>query len=176
MKKALTILLAAAFAGVSMGADDTGCGVSETPKVEKQGGGAAKTAGVGDRLTLKGTTYRVTDAYPASTLGETEYDQVTASGGFIVVKLTLTNRKDEPATILIDNIRVIGGNGKNYSVSDDAILAAGDDQLLLLDEIQPDVTERGTLVYDVPKKAINGARLQVKDLFSDSTGQIRLGL
>ncbi len=93
----------------------------------------------------------------------------------MVVKLSLTNRKSEPATILEDNLRLIGGNGKNYSTSDDAILAL-DDQSFLLEEIQPDNTETGSLVFDVPKAAVQGSKLQVEDLFSDSKAQIRLGL
>jgi hypothetical protein len=87
----------------------------------------------------------------------------------------LTNQKDEPKTILEDNIRLIGGNRKNYSVSDDALLAL-DDQLAILDEIQPDVTEKGSLVYDVPQRAVSGSQLQVEDLYSEQRGRIDLGL
>ena len=165
------ILISLMLALPLMGADNSGCGETEEPKVE----GGGKTARVGQRLTLKGTSYRVTSVRTAQTIGDGPYTQEKANGRFVVVKLTLTNRKDEPATILEDNIRLIGGNGKNYSTSDDAIFALGG-ETFILEEIQPDVSERGTLVYDIPKKAVSGARLQVEDLFSDSKGQIRLGL
>jgi Domain of unknown function (DUF4352) len=140
------------------------------------GNGKPKTASVGDPLTLKGTTYRVNSVRTTKTVGEQTYGTgAKANGRFVIVKLSLTNRKNEPATILEDNIRLIGGNGKNYSVSDDALLAL-DDQLNILDEIQPDVTEKGSLVYDVPRGAVSGATLQVQDLFSDAKGRVRLGL
>jgi hypothetical protein len=103
------------------------------------------------------------------------YTGVTANGEFIVVDLQLTNEEDEPATILEDNIRVIGGNGSSYSTSDEALFAFPE-QTFLLEEIQPEVTESGKLVYDLPPAAVRGAKLQVEDLFSGSTGQIDLGL
>ncbi len=150
------------------------------PEVEKGGGGdggsdGVKTASVGDRLTLKGTTYEVTSAKTARTVGDDEFTRARANGEFIVVKLKLTNRKDEPATISESAIKVIGGNDKSYTTSSDALLAF-DDQTFILEEIQPDVTKSATLVYDVPETAVDGAQLQVEDLFSDAKGRIRLGL
>lgn len=177
MRRRLYFVLATlAFAGLAMGQDD-GCSdfEEEEPQVEQEGGGSAEVASVGDRMTLKGTTYQVKDATTAKVLGESEFDRVTAGGRFVIVSMCLTNRKDEPATILDDNMRPIGGNGKNYSTSDDALFALAD-QSFLLEEIQPDVRECGKLVYDVPRRAVSGSKLEVTDLFSDSKGQIRLGI
>lgn len=175
-RKILIVVAMLLFAFPLMGADDS-CS-EEEPTVEKQGDGGSKsvgaTAGVGDKLTLKGTTYRVTDVKTAKKIGN-EYTGATANGTFIVVDLQLTNEEDEPATIIEDNIRIIGGNGSSYSTSDDAILVYPE-QTLLLEEIQPGVTESGKLVYDLPPEAVKGAKLQVEDLFSGSTGDIKLGL
>lgn len=174
-RKVLIVVVALLFAFPLMGADNS-CSEEEAT-VEKQGS-AEKSVGtvarVGDKLTLKGTTYRVTDAETAERVGN-QYTGATANGRFIVVDIELTNEEDEPATILEDNIRVIGGNGSSYSTSDEAIFAFPD-QTILLEEIQPGVTESGKLVYDLPPAAVKGSRLQVEDLFSGSTGQIDLGL
>lgn len=116
----------------------------------------------------------MTDVKTAKEIGD-QYTGATANGTFIVVDLQLTNEEDEPATIIEDNIRIIGGNGSSYSTSDDAILVYPD-QTILLEEIQPGVTESGKLVYDLPPGAVKGARLKVEDLFSGSTGEIKLGL
>ncbi len=167
-----------ALAGITMGQEE-GCDTStEEPSVEsgkKGGGGSSKVAGVGDKMTLKGTAYQVTGVQKAKVLGETEFDRVKANGQFVIVRMTLTNKEDEPATILEDNIRLVGGNGKNYSTSDDALFAFPD-QSFLLEEIQPDNSEKGVLVYDLPANAVSGAKIEVTDLFSDSKGQIDLGL
>jgi len=124
-------------------------------------------------VTLKGTTYKVTKVRTAGAVGES-FTRTQANGQFVLVNISLTNRKDEPATILSENLKLIGGNGKQYTTSDDALLSV--DKPLLLEEIQPDNTEKGTLVYDLPGKAVKGATLRVEDLFSDSTAEIELGL
>jgi hypothetical protein len=46
----------------------------------------------------------------------------------------------------------------------------------MLQEIQPDNAAKGALAYDLPKKAVKGAKLRVSDLFSDSKADIDLGL
>jgi hypothetical protein len=175
-RRSYFVLAVLAFAGLTMGQDD-GCSEfeEEEPEVEKEGGGSAEVASVGDKMTLKGTTYRVTKVGTAQVLGESEFDRVKANGRFVIVSVCLTNRKNEPATILDDNMRLIAGNDKNYSTSDDALFTLAD-QSFLLEEIQPDVRECGKLVYDVPKRVVSGSKLEVTDLFSDSKGQIRLGL
>lgn len=167
-----------------VGADDS-CGTEEEePTVERQGtgqggpnGGASEVgaiANVGDKLSLKGTTYQVTKVETASSVGD-QYTGAQANGVFVIVDLKLTNEKDEPATIFEDNLRLIDAKGNSYSTSDDALLAFAN-QTFLLEEIQPGLTESGKLVYDVPENALKGAKLQVRDLFSDSTGEIKLGL
>ena len=97
------------------------------------------------------------------------------TGVFVVVELTLTNEKDEPATILEDNVRLLGGNGKEYTTDLDAALAF-DNPLVIAEEIQPDLSKDVVAVYDVPKRAVKGAKLLVKDFWTDSTGEIDLGL
>jgi uncharacterized protein DUF4352 len=155
-----------------------GCGeefATEDATVESASGGAAKgkTAAIGDKVTLKGTTYQITKVSRAKSVGDS-FMETEANGTFVLVKIRLTNRKDEPATIMSENLKLVGGNGKQYTTSDDALLAV--DKPLLLEEIQPDNTEKGTLVYDLPTKAVKGATLRVEDLFSDSAAQIDLGL
>ena len=171
-------LLALGALGALLIAVVAGCGeefATEQASV-KDGSGAAvkgKVAGVGDKVTLKGTTYKVTKVRTAASVGDS-FMKTDANGQFVLVNVSLTNRKDEPATIMSQNLKLIGGNGKQYTTSDDALLSV--DKPLLLEEIQPDNTEKGVLVYDLPRKAVKGANLRVEDLFSDSTAKIKLGL
>lgn len=177
-RRLLLVVALLLLAGLSMG-QDSGCDTStEEPEVEggKKGkGGKGKVASVGEKLRLKGTQYQVTSVKTASTVGDPSIGGERANGVFIIAKLRLTNLKNEPATIDSENLPLIGGNGKRYTTSDDAAFAVGGGDIFL-EEIQPDNTERGTLIYDVPKRALSGAKIQVEDLFSDSKGQIRLGL
>jgi hypothetical protein len=171
MRRPAVLVCALMLSGVLAGCS----AAEETASVEGTDSAATgKPAGVGDKVTLKGTTYKVTRASSAKSIGDNQFTRTKANGQFVVVKLTLTNRKDEPATILESNLKLVGGNGKTYSTSTDALLAV--DDAFILEEIQPDVSQRGTLVYDIPKKAVAGAVLRAEDLFSDSVAEITLGL
>lgn len=64
---------------------------------------------------------------------------------------------------------------KEYTTDFDAAIAF-DNPLLLAEEIQPDLAKKVVAVYDVPKKAVEGAQLLVKDFWTDSAGEIDLGL
>lgn len=177
MSRRLIGLTALAVAAVfALGAEEDGCSEfeEEKPTVQKQGGGKGEVAKVGDKLTLKGTTYQVTSATTAQTVGD-QYVGETASGVFVLIDLNLTNRKKEPATITEANISLIGGNGSTYSQDTEASFSL-ENPLVLLTEIQPGVTQEGQLIYDIPKKALKGAKLRVEDFFSTSSGEIRLGL
>jgi hypothetical protein len=176
MRKSLRYLLTGAAAAVLL--VFAGCAEefqTEDATVETSSGGAAKgkVANVGDKVTLKGTTYKVTKVRTAKSVGG-EFLKETANGKFVIVTVMLTNRKDEPATIMSDNLKLVGGNGKKYTTSDDALFAV--DDALVFEEIQPDNTEKGQLVYDLPVKAVGGATMRVEDLWSDSKAEINLGL
>ncbi len=136
--------------------------------------GGQDTVGLNEDLFLTGTTYKVTSVRTAKALGD-GYTRVEANGTFLVLNVSLTNGKNKPATILSNALQVIGNNGSSYSTSDDAWLAVSD-QLILLEEIQPGLTESGTLVYDLPSDAVAGAQLEVRDLFSSAKGRVKLGL
>lgn len=167
------IVLIVAIVALSGGGDED---ATVTPGNGSENGEATdegKTAAVGDTVELKGTAYKVTRVRTAQEVGG-EFNKAQADGRFVIVDLTLTNLKDEPATILGDAVRLVGGNGKEYTTDDDAIFAV--DNPLILQEIQPDLSQKVVAVYDIPPGAVSGAKLQVKDLFSDSRGEIDLGL
>jgi len=105
------LLIAGCAAIIGLAGSGSGGGESQVEEGGSGGGGGSgkpKAADVGDKLTLKGTTYQVTSAKSASTVGDDEFTKTKANGEFIVVKLKLTNRKDESATIAEDAIKVFG--------------------------------------------------------------------
>lgn len=168
------IVLIVAIVALSGGGDED---ATVTPGNGSENGEATdegKTAAVGDTVELKGTAYKVTRVRTAQEVGG-EFNKSQADGRFVIVDLTLTNLKDEPATILEDAVRLVGGNGKEYTTDTDTF-AAFDNQFTILQEIQPDLSKKVVAVYDIPPGAVSGAKLQVKDLFSDSRGEIDLGL
>src|SRR6188472_4785959 len=79
-RKAAIVIAMLLFAFPVMGADDS-CSKEEAT-VEKEGGSSGgDVAQVGDKLTLKGTSYRVTNVKTAERVGD-RYTGVTANGEF----------------------------------------------------------------------------------------------
>lgn len=140
------------------------------------GGGGGTSGAVGQALTNAGTTYKVTDVKTASTLGDPALGGAKADGIFVVVSLELTNNKSETKTFSDGSAKIVSADGKEYSTSSNAILALGAGESLLLKEIQPSLTTRGKLVFDVPPSKLSRATLVIQDLFGDGEIKVNLGL
>jgi hypothetical protein len=93
-----------------------------------------------------------------------------ANGTYVVVSLRVTNRTDSPATFSNDQVRLVLDD-KNYSHDSDAEMAVDDS--LNYEEIQPDETLTGTVVFDVPVERA-GSYAETGNLvfaqFSDASG------
>jgi len=169
---AVGVTLLALLAGYAAGIGTAFNGVGEAAR---RVGLDVGRAGVNEPISLRGTTYQVTGARTASSIGD-GFTDATANGTFVIVDLSLTNEGERPATVLVDRLRVIGGNGSSYSVSDDALLRLDNQEFLFDEQIQPGLAERGTLVYDLPPQAVAGGELQVNGSRSQELGRIALGL
>jgi hypothetical protein len=130
---------------------------------------------VGEAVTNAGTTYKVTSARTASSIGDTEFLGATADGKFVIVNLELTNNKDETKTFTDGAAKVRTTDGNEYEGSNDAMMAFGDDSLFLK-EIQPDLTTRGKLAFDIPPSKVHGSTLVIEDLFGRGEVTVDLNL
>ena len=132
---------------------------------------------VGATVKLEGTQYTVKSAKTASSVGS-EFFSEKANGIYVVVELTIENKKDETKTFLDDAAKFLTTNGKSYSTDSNgtvAVMGDNGDPLMLAD-MQPDVPKTGMLVYDVPKDKAVGGLLEVSDLFGGGEAYIDLGL
>jgi Domain of unknown function (DUF4352) len=170
----LFIALIIAIVAASGGGGDGDSGGSDGGSDDGGEETTEQVASVGDVVELKGTSYQVTNVRTAQAVGG-EFNRTQADGIFVILDLTLTNLEDEPATIVEDAVRIVGGNGNEYTTDSDAF-AAFENQLVILQEIQPDLAKKVVAVYDIPPGATSGAKLEVRDLFSDERAQIDLGL
>jgi len=172
------LLIVAVSAGSSGGGGTTDNGGSGDTSASGGGGGdeeKGKSGSVGQPLENAGTTYEVTSATTAATIGEQEFGSgAKADGQFVIVKLSLTNNKDETKTFSDSSAKLVTTDGKSYETSSDAIFAVEDS--LILKSIQPDLTTKGTLVFDVPPAKVAGSKLVVEDLFGSGEITVALGL
>jgi hypothetical protein len=134
-----------------------------------------KSGTVGQALTNAGTTYKVTSARATKTIGDPDLFGARADGMFVVVTLQLTNNKDETKTFSDSSAKIKTSDGKEYETSDKAVLSFGDDSLLLKD-IQPDLTARGKVAFELPPNKVSGSTLVIEDLFGSGEIKVDLGL
>ena len=132
---------------------------------------------LGETVKLEGTQYTVKSAKRTQTVGG-EFLEEKANGVFVIVELTVENKKNETKTFLDEAAKFIGANDKKYSTDSEGTMASageGDESFILMD-MQPDVPETGILVYDVPVGKAKGGLLEVSDLFGGGEAYIDLGL
>ena len=180
-KRYILLILIVLGIGISVaggGGDDDG-GAKKVDGNGKATAAASKkvTVKVGETVELEGTRYTVNSAKTAASVGG-EYFKEEAGGVYVIVAITIENTKDETKTFSSTAAKLVAGNDKKYSTDDDGTLAAiGDDgETLIFEDMQPDVAKSGVLVYDVPKAAVKGSKLEVSDLFGRGEAYIDLGL
>jgi hypothetical protein len=176
----IVVIVAAAGGGGDSGGGDSGSGSesgSESGKSGKSGSGSesGKSGKVGQALTNAGTTYKVTDVQTAKTIGNPDLGGARADGTFVIVSLELTNNKNETKTFTDANAKIQTSDEKRYETSDKAVLSFGD-QSLLLKDIQPDLTARGKLAFELPPSKVSGSTLIIEDLFGSGEIKVDLGL
>jgi hypothetical protein len=142
----------------------------------KKAGKNHKTKGVvGQTVKNAGTEYTVTKVRTTKTLGDQEYGLgEKANGTFVVVDLQITNRKNETKTFMDNSAKLVTKDGNAYESSTEASMSLKDD--LMLEDIQPDLTTKGSIGYDVPEPKVPGAKLVIEDLWGDGEVTIKLGL
>jgi hypothetical protein len=171
----VAIAVASSLTTSGNSASNSGEASSQTTGENAGGGDTGKSGGVGEELTNAGTTYEVTRVTTATTIGDPELGGARADGKFVIVSLALTNNKDETKTFTEGSAHIETADGKKYETSDKTVLAFGEESLLLKD-IQPELTAKGKLAFDLPPNKINGAKLVIEDLFGDGEIKVDLGV
>lgn len=96
----------------------------------------------------------------ASTLGS-QYFQKKAQGQYLMVQVAISNHQKDAIMLSSGSFKVLA-NGKEYSDSTDGQIALGSDNgALIFDELNPDLTKLGWLVFDVPP-TIDAANAQLQ--------------
>ena len=94
---------------------------------------------------------------------------------FVVVSLEMTNNKDKTKTFMDSSAKLKTSDGKEYETSSEAVMAFGDDSLMLKD-IQPDLTTDGKLAFEIPPSKVGGSTLVIEDLWGSGDIKVDLGL
>ncbi len=110
----------------------------------------------GHKVRVDALYWQVQSVKTSKTLGDMTYGLgEKADGVFVVVDLKVRSAKSESVT-LTDNVFQLEIGGKTYDTDSDGTVAAmgAGDEPFFLEDIGPDATTRGTVVFDVPKSAL----------------------
>lgn len=169
-------MVAAVSAGSSGGgSSDTASNSSNNGSASSGDDGGGKSGSVGEAIENAGTTYEVTNVDTTQEIGDPELGGARADGTFVVVSLQLTNNKDETKTFTESSAKLVTSDGNKYETSDKTVIAFGDESLLLKD-IQPDLTAKGKLAFEIPPNKTSGSMLVIEDLFGDGEIEVDLDL
>jgi hypothetical protein len=173
-------LVVLTMVGSAVSSSDSGSGNasgSDTSSASSSAGSGAdgRSGKVGQALTNAGTTYTVTNVQTTDKIGDPELLGARADGVFVIANLELTNNKDETKTFLDSSAKLKTSDGKEYETSDKAVMSFGDESLLLKD-IQPDLTTRGKLAFELPPSKVSGSTLVIEDLYGSGEIKVDLGL
>jgi Domain of unknown function (DUF4352) len=177
------VVLAVAVSSVSGGdeAPTLGSPPGNAAATSESGSGSAAskpseaTAVVGQTIENAATRYEVTDVQMTDRLRDGHFRE-NAEGVFVVVSLELTNTKNETATFMESSAQLVTADGSAYDTSDEALFAIDSDDSLVMEDIQPDLTAKGKLVFDIPPDRASGSTLVIEDLFGDGAITVDLGL
>lgn len=123
--------------------------------------------------------WRVTSVKTAKSIGDQTYGLgEKADGTFLIVGLKAKSRKDESVTLTNDVVRLQVGKKNTYEADLDGTLAitGAGSKTFLLEDIGPDSTVKGKVVFDVPSSALSKPMaLRVNELgLGDTHAYIKL--
>jgi len=152
---------------------DKGCGTRATDD-------CTPSVGPNGSVRVDALRWRVKNAEVAKTIGDPDLFGAKADGVFVIVTLQATSKKSESATLTDNAFQLETKDGKTYDTDSDGTVAAlgGDTKPLFLEDIGPDSTVKGKVVYDVPKGALKkNLRMRFNELgFGSTHGYIALNL
>lgn len=173
---ALVVLgIIGAAVGGNSSSSGTASGTTETPSAPDSGSSDATSAdqggdsgsnvatddytphvGQGTPVVVDELTWRIQGPVSSSsTLGDNEFTSATANGRFVVVPMLVKNGKNETVTVTSNMVKLVAA-GKEYESDTEGELAllGSSQKSFFLEDIGPDVSQTGTVVFDVPPAAI----------------------
>lgn len=132
---------------------------SSPKKSEKQ------VFGIGQDVTVGKVVYRVDSKEVADTVGN-EYLNSTAKGKFLVLNVTVTNNGDKAVTVTDDFFKLYKGKTE-FKADTTATMYAnqaanGDSAAFFLQELNPESTLSGKVIFDVSEDTINDPSTQLQ--------------
>lgn len=170
---ALFLTLLGLLFGAAESTPTSDLAASETPTVVREDGRMSITYKaepvykVGDEIVAGDFKWKVTSIEKRFVLGNSEYLKKKASGMFLLVKVEVENVGNEPQLLSDTFLKLVDDKGRTFAADTGAGLYLGE-EWIFFKTLNPGVTLRGTIVYDVPKD-MTVANLKISSNFAENS-------
>lgn len=143
---------------------------TSTPAPAKQ---QAPQAKIGSVLPVGNVEFTVNSKSEATNVGG-QFGK-TAQGKYLILNVTVTNKGDKAITV-DSNFFKLKADGKEYEADGSATIFANENANFFLSQVNPDVSIKGNVVFDVPAELLQkNLVLNVQTgVFGTEQGQIEL--
>lgn len=130
-----------------------------------------ETVGIGEALSVGDVEFTVNKIEEETMLGDEYYSEKPTDGAvYKMVYTTIQNNKDEALTIDTSFFKLLI-DGVEYSPTTSTVLI---DQMFFLEQINPKLSKKGILIFEVPQDARNGQLHVQTGFWGTETGIINL--
>ncbi|MDC3417510.1 DUF4352 domain-containing protein [Aquibacillus salsiterrae] len=138
----------------------------EEPKEEEK-----KAFGLGQEVAVENLTYIVNGVEEQTEIKREYMDNITTSGKFLIIDLTIKNNDKEARFIDSEMFRLVDADGTEFSSNTEADMYINNGDLgFFMQEINPKMDMTGKVAFEVPADATD-LQLQVSSGFGWSGGK-----
>lgn len=168
------IIAIVAIAVASGGGDDETADESETPKTESSKKDEPKVYGIGEVVKVGDVEFTVNKTSTAKSVGGQFGSK--AQGTFLLVNVTVKNVGNESITTDSSFFKLKAGE-KTYEADSGASIDVDNDLKFFLQQVNPDLANTGTVVFDVTDEVIANPDLMLQvqtGFWGTETGEIKI--
>lgn len=173
---AIIVVIAIASGGEDTPTDTAGGSADTTDKkVDAPAKEEAKVAGIGETIKVGDVEFTVNKISTAKNIGG-EYGS-NAQGTYLLANVTVTNLGNEAITTDTSFFQLKAGE-KTYDADSVASISADMELNFFLQQVNPDLSRTGTVVFDVSDALIANPDLMLQvqtGFFGTETGTIKIG-
>jgi hypothetical protein len=150
----------------------------EKKEKRKEAKGRESAVGVGQPVDVGEVQWTATNVTRTGQLSQERFGQFgeTKQGDFVVADLLFTNNGNEPAAFTTNSIALLDANNREFRPDTDTFGYIGPQRNILLEQVNPGVTQEGTVIFSVPPDAAGFVlRLEDARVFGNQTGCVNGG-
>lgn len=161
IKKILCIVLIVgivAIAAVSS-SEDSSSNKTENKSTTNESTQEKENHSIGETVTVGKVDYLINGVEITKSVGD-EYLKSEANDTYLIIDISITNHETEALTVS-DSFFKLLNNGNEYSTDDNGAIYLGDSSIIY-QEINPEVTLQGRLIFDVPETIANDMKTELQ--------------